>query len=152
MSIMVDPEVTSGDYLDGFWQGTRQALYDNGRESITITVKEVSPEVVGMLIALFERAVGLYASLININAYHQPGVEAGKKAASSVIDLQRKTLECLTNSRSRPTSLDQIVQSIGSADNAEGVFLICEHLAANPDHKVTKVLGSTPSSAQYQIG
>lgn len=32
-----------------------------------------------MLIALFERAVSFYASLVNINAYHQPGVEAGKK-------------------------------------------------------------------------
>ena len=35
-----------------------------------------------MLIALFERAVGFYAGLVNINAYHQPGVEAGKKAAA----------------------------------------------------------------------
>jgi glucose-6-phosphate isomerase len=32
-----------------------------------------------MLIALYERAVGPYASLVGINAYHQPGVEAGKK-------------------------------------------------------------------------
>jgi len=30
---------------------------------------------------IFERAVSFYASLVNINAYHQPGVEAGKKAA-----------------------------------------------------------------------
>ena len=80
-SIMVEPEVTSGDFLHGFYLGTRQALAEKGRESITITVKDVSPFTIGMLIALFERAVGLYASLININAYHQPGVEAGKKAA-----------------------------------------------------------------------
>ena len=89
-SMMVEPEVTSGDYLQGFLLGTRQALHENGRESLTITIKEVSPFSVGLLIALYERAVGLYATLININAYHQPGVEAGKKAAAAVIDLQHK--------------------------------------------------------------
>ncbi len=98
---MVEPEVTSGDYLQGFLLGTRQALHENGRESITITIKEVSPFSVGLLIAFFERAVGLYASLININAYHQPGVEAGKKAAAAVIDLQRKVLQ-LSDREARP--------------------------------------------------
>ena len=78
-SLFVEPNVTSGDYLSGFLQGTRQALYENGRESMTITVPEVSAFVIGVLIALFERAVGLYAELVNVNAYHQPGVEAGKK-------------------------------------------------------------------------
>src|SRR5438067_3102072 len=72
-SIEVDPGVASGDYLSGFLQGTRRALFENDRELITITLKTVNPESVGQLIALFERAVGLYASLINVNAYHQPG-------------------------------------------------------------------------------
>lgn len=55
-------------------QGTRSALYANDRESISVTVEEVTPRAVGALIALYERAVGIYASLININAYHQPGI------------------------------------------------------------------------------
>jgi glucose-6-phosphate isomerase len=38
-----------------------------------------------MLVGLFERAVGFYASLVNVNAYHQPGVEAGKKAATDFL-------------------------------------------------------------------
>jgi hypothetical protein len=37
---------------------------------------------------LYERAVGFYGSLVNINAYHQPGVEAGKKAATKLLQLQ----------------------------------------------------------------
>jgi glucose-6-phosphate isomerase len=78
-SIEVEPGVTSGDFLQGFYLGTRQALHDNGRESITITVKQVDARTVGMLIALYERAVGFYASLVGINAYHQPGVEAGRR-------------------------------------------------------------------------
>ena len=57
-----------------FVQGTRSALYANGRESISVTIEEVTPRSVGAIIALYERAVGLYASLVNINAYHQPGI------------------------------------------------------------------------------
>ena len=86
-TIEVEPGVTSGDYLEGFLLGTRQALYENGRESLTITIQEVSARSVGQLIALFERAVGFYASFVGINAYHQPGVEAGKKAAASILEL-----------------------------------------------------------------
>ena len=71
--------MNSGDYLHGFFLGTRDALYEKERKSITLTIKEVNPASVGALIALFERAVGLYASLVGINAYHQPGVEAGKR-------------------------------------------------------------------------
>lgn len=57
----------------GTLQGTRSALYSNDRESISVTVQEVTPRSVGALVALYERAVGIYASLVNINAYHQPG-------------------------------------------------------------------------------
>ena len=89
-SLEVQQGVASGDYLSGFLLGTRQALYEKGRQSITLTVREVSPFRVGLLIALFERAVGFYASLVNINAYHQPGVEAGKKAAADVIEVPER--------------------------------------------------------------
>src|SRR5690606_18690301 len=71
-AVAVENDFTSGDFLNGFLLGTRQALHDNGRESITITIDEVTPRSIGMLIALYERAVGFYASLVNINAYHQP--------------------------------------------------------------------------------
>src|SRR5262249_48132364 len=37
----VDPGVTSGDYLEGFLLGTRQALYEKGRDSISLTLGEV---------------------------------------------------------------------------------------------------------------
>src|SRR5665213_149043 len=77
--VFTEPDTTSGDFLEGFFLGTRSALAENDRESMTITVKEVNAKVVGLLIALFERAVGFYANLINVNAYDQPCVEAGKK-------------------------------------------------------------------------
>ncbi|MDB6121446.1 MAG: pgi, partial [Pedosphaera sp.] len=149
-SIEVDPEVTSGDYLEGFLLGTRQALYENGRESITLTLKSVSPYSVGLLIALYERAVGLYAALININAYHQPGVEAGKKAAAAVIDLQRKVLNYLNEKRGHALTSSQIASGIGAHDDFETVFKICEHLASNPDHGVEKKSAQVPFEATYQ--
>jgi glucose-6-phosphate isomerase len=133
--LAVEPDVTSGDYLHGFFQGTRRALYENGRESVTITVEEVSPRTVGVLIALYERAVGIYAELININAYHQPGVEAGKKAAGAVIALQRKVLAYLRSGHAG--TAEQVALAIGAADEVETVYHTLRHLAANPEHKVS---------------
>jgi glucose-6-phosphate isomerase len=130
-SLKVEPEVTCGDYLHGFYLGTRQALAEKDRESVTITVNEVSPFVIGVLIALFERAVGLYASLININAYHQPGVEAGKKAASKVIETQRKVLDFLSEQRGAGFSVEEIAKGVGAEDDVEHIFKICEHLSTN---------------------
>ena len=51
-SVEVEPGATAGDYLSGFLQGTRQALFENNRQSVTITIPEVTPHTVGMLIAL----------------------------------------------------------------------------------------------------
>jgi len=131
-AMMVEPGVTSGDYLHGFFQGTRSALADNGRESMTISVEEVTPRTIGVLIALFERAVGLYASLVSINAYHQPGVEAGKKAATAVIALQAKVLGHL-RSGGKGTA-EEIATAIGG--DAETVHHTLRHVAANPEHGV----------------
>jgi glucose-6-phosphate isomerase len=124
----VEPGVAAGDYLHGFLLGTRAALFENDRESMTITVPRVDARVVGGLIALFERAVGLYASLVGVNAYHQPGVEAGKKAAASVLALQGKVLAALS---AAPKTADEVAAEAGAHDQAETVYLLLEHLAAN---------------------
>ncbi len=78
-------EHDASDHLLGFLLGTRAALAQAGRPSISIRVPRVDAFQLGALIALFERAVGIYAELIDINAYHQPGVEAGKKAARQTL-------------------------------------------------------------------
>ncbi|HET7753632.1 MAG TPA: glucose-6-phosphate isomerase [Anaeromyxobacteraceae bacterium] len=123
----VEPGVTAGDYLHGLLLGTRAALHDNERESITITVPRVDERTVGALIALFERAVGFYASLVGVNAYHQPGVEAGKKAAAAVLALQTRVVAALDPT---PRSAEAIAIAIGEAD-VETVLHLLEHLAAN---------------------
>ncbi|MBC7961407.1 MAG: glucose-6-phosphate isomerase, partial [Steroidobacteraceae bacterium] len=134
-SMQVEEGITSGDFLFGFFQGTRRALYEKGRESMTITVQQVDAFTIGVLIAFFERTVGLYASLININAYHQPGVEAGKKAAGTVISLQSSIMELL-NKEQRGLTSAEIAEALGMPDEAEAVFAILRHLAANPDRGV----------------
>ena len=148
-SMEVEPGVTTGDYLAGFYQGTRRALYENGRESVTITIKEITPAAVGALIALFERVVGLYAVLINVNAYHQPGVEAGKKAAGSVIELQGKVLAYLNQSAGKTFTADAIAAAVGSPGEAESIFKICQHLAANPDRGIKLAGGSNPAVMSF---
>ncbi|MBE9130222.1 glucose-6-phosphate isomerase, partial [Coleofasciculus sp. LEGE 07081] len=126
----VEPGVTSGDYLSGLLQGTRKALYENQRDSITITIPQVNSQTVGALIALYERAVGLYASLVNINAYHQPGVEAGKKAAAAILDLQKKVIQVL-HEEGTPMSLSKLAQKAGASDQVEAIYKILRHLHAN---------------------
>ena len=130
-SMQVEDGVTSGDFLFGFFQGTRSALYEKGRESMTITVDTVDAGTIGALIALFERSVGLYAGLININAYHQPGVEAGKKAAGAVISLQKALVEVMARQSQGLTAL-VIATELGRPDEVEAVFALLRHLAANP--------------------
>jgi glucose-6-phosphate isomerase len=147
--IDVEPGTTSGDYLNGLLLGTRRALWENGRPSLTITIDEVTPRTVGALIALYERAVGLYASLIGVNAYHQPGVEAGKKAAAEVLELQRRIERALAERPGGGTA-EAIAAAVGAPADVETVFHVLEHLAANPGRGVSRSPGADPFSATYR--
>ncbi len=139
-SMEVEPGVTTGDYLQGFFLGTRDALSEKNRHSITITVNEVSPRSLGQLIALYERATGLYASLVGINAYHQPGVEAGKKAATGVIALRLKIAEALKAAGGREFTAETLAAQLNQPEKTELVFKVLEHLAANPAGHVKKTV------------
>jgi glucose-6-phosphate isomerase len=123
----VEEGVTSGDYLHGFLHWTRAALYESGRESITLTIPKVDAFYVGVLIALYERAVGYYASLVNINAYHQPGVEAGKKAATRILDLQKRVKKVPGYASKSPEEIGRELEA-----DPEEVFHILQHLKSNP--------------------
>ena len=128
----VEPGVTSGDYLQAFLLGTREALSGSGRANITITLQQVDARAIGMLIALFERAVGLYANLLGINAYHQPGVEAGKKAASETLKIRAAALAALARSKGKWFSARQVCEEIALEGREELVFKVLLHVSANP--------------------
>jgi glucose-6-phosphate isomerase len=146
--IEVEPGATCGDYLQGFLRGTRTALHENRRESITISLPRVDAFHLGALIALYERAVGFYASLVGINAYNQPGVEAGKKAASRILELQRSTMAFLGENRGKPQTAEQIATAI--AADPEEVFHIAGHLAANR-RDLTQKSGRTPAEDTFTL-
>lgn len=149
--LMVEEKVTSGDFLHGFYLGTRQALAEKDRESLTITVNDVSANTIGMLIGLFERAVGFYASLINVNAYHQPGVEAGKKAAVQVVEIQRKILNYLSNKPNKLFTAAEISNVIGAEDDTETVYKVIQHLAANSHHGILKTPDRSFLKSKYGL-
>ncbi|KAK4434239.1 Glucose-6-phosphate isomerase 1, chloroplastic [Sesamum alatum] len=152
----LEPGVTCGDYLFGFLQGTRSALYSNDRESITVTVQEVTPRSVGALVALYERAVGIYASLININAYHQPGVEAGKKAAGEVLALQKRVLAVLNEASCKqpvePLTLEEIADRCHAPDDIEMIYKIIAHMAANDRALIAEGSCGSPRSIKVFLG
>jgi glucose-6-phosphate isomerase len=144
-SIEVDPGVTSADYLQGFLRGTRKALHAAGRKSLTLSIPEVTPFQLGLLIALFERAVSFYASLVNINAYHQPGVEAGKKAAGVFLETLNAVADASPPKPKPPeiataTGADRLPASptsapIGTTPRPSDVYHCLNHLAANGGRK-----------------
>jgi glucose-6-phosphate isomerase len=142
----VDEGITSGDYLQGFLRGTRSALYESGRESITISIPEANAFSIGALIALYERAVGFYASVVNINAYDQPGVEAGKKAATKLLQLQKQAREKLTAGAGK--TAEEIARSINA--DPEEVFHALRHLASN-DSRIRVLLGDQPADDQFSL-
>jgi glucose-6-phosphate isomerase len=56
------------------------------------------------------------------------GVEAGKKAAAAVLDLQRRILGALAE---EPRTAEALAAGLGASDQVETIYLQLEHLAAN---------------------
>ena len=149
-SIEVDTNaMTSGDYLHGFMLGTRDALFEKGRNSITLTIESVNPRSVGMLIALFERTVGFYASMVGINAYHQPGVEAGKKAANSILGIRRSVITWLHENPNIYVSSLELARKIDSVDQEEWIFKILESLAINSPLSIKRKYTESPLADKF---
>ncbi|HYD83261.1 MAG TPA: glucose-6-phosphate isomerase, partial [Opitutus sp.] len=76
--------------------------------------------------------------LVGINAYHQPGVEAGKKAAGSVIALKKRLVAQLQSTLGAFATAEEIAEKLGADTSTELVFKILEHLAANRGSGVKK--------------
>ena len=95
-----------------------------------------------MLIALFERAVSFYASLIHINAYHQPGVQAGKLAANVFLKLLASAEAALS---STPATAEQIAAGVGA--DVEDTYHALVHIAESG--KATWTLGACPCADTF---
>ncbi len=83
-----DANLDGLDYLAGrsldeinwkAYEGTRKAHLSGGVPCSAFELDAVTPEVLGGLIYLFEKAVGIGGRLLNVNPFDQPGVETYKQ-------------------------------------------------------------------------
>ncbi len=135
-------EAASSDYLAALQDGTAQALSAEGRPSLRITVDRVNAYTLGGLIALFERAVGFYAHMQGINAYDQPGVEAGKRAAGDYLKLQAWLIKRLTKKKGQYASPLALAEAAVAADPA---------LAAATPELVDDILARLTANKRYGL-
>jgi glucose-6-phosphate isomerase len=142
----LEPGLTLGDYLFANMEGTRKALDAAGRESITIMLPDLSARTLGALIALYERAVGLYAELVDVNAYHQPGVD--KFAAAQTIALQRAVLAFLRECTS-PCHARHIAAAVGA--DADSVYRLLANLSSAGSRRLVTCEGTGPDAARFAL-
>ena len=126
------------DHLLGMLEGTRSALRDRGRPSLLVQISTADARGLGQIIALFERVVGIWAELLDINAYHQPAVESGKRAA-------RQTLSLLDELDSALSDEPRSAASLATQLNADSrqCWRLLQHLAGTG--RTTLVRGARPS-------
>ncbi len=74
------------DLLNNEKLATEYALIYDKRPCMTVLFDKLCPRTIGAFIYLFEVTTSLAGLLLNINAYDQPAVEFGKKAASALMN------------------------------------------------------------------
>ncbi len=135
LNIPIDKGVSMGDYLHGFQAGLSAALLDKGRQVISISINEVNEFNLGMIIALYERAVAVYAELINVNAFHQPGVQSYKLASKTIIDLIENIQIAIVNIKGFTGTATEIAAKLNLNDRKLEVEGILAKFAENSDNR-----------------
>ena len=130
-NIPLDGSRNMGDYLHGFLYGLAAALSNKKRPVITMEISTISPANLGTLIALYERAVAIYAEFIHINAFHQPGVQAYKLAANGMLEIREKLFAELTKTVNGTAEEMAIAAGMPTAVNTVAGWL--NRAAANPE-------------------
>ncbi len=144
--IAIGDGLTMGDYLHGFKQGLANALRGKGRQVIDIVIDEVNERTVGMLIALYERAVAFYAELIHVNAFHQPGVQAYKLASQGVNTLNLTLQREIAQTPRQGTAAD-FAAAIGAPQAVREVAGLLAKFAVN-----RRVIAGHAVARQFQHG
>jgi glucose-6-phosphate isomerase len=79
-------------------------VFEGNRPSNTILAEQLTPEILGKLVALYEHSVFTQGTIWNINSFDQWGVELGKALAQRIIpELESKTEPALTHDSSTNT-------------------------------------------------
>jgi glucose-6-phosphate isomerase len=74
-----------GSLFAAMASATRDALAQNGVQSLTLSTEKLDEFSTGALLMLLELVVGTIGESMDINAFDQPGVELGKKLARSIL-------------------------------------------------------------------
>lgn len=74
-----------GQLFGAMASATRDALEKEGVQSLTLTTEQLNERSVGALFMILELVVGALGEAMDINAFDQPGVEAGKKLARGIL-------------------------------------------------------------------
>jgi glucose-6-phosphate isomerase len=94
--------VELGALLRAEQQGTQVALARAGRPSLTWELPALTPDALGQLLLALELQTAYQAALYGVNAYDQPGVEAGKVAAFALLGRSGYERERAAIRRERP--------------------------------------------------
>jgi glucose-6-phosphate isomerase len=79
-------------------------VFEGNRPSNTILAEQLTPEILGKLVALYEHSVFTQGPIWNINSFDQWGVELGKALAQRIIpELESKTEPALSHDSSTNT-------------------------------------------------
>jgi len=76
---------TLGELLDAERRATEAALRRAGRPTVSIELPRLDARALGELIMLLELAAAYAGGLYGVNAFDQPGVEAGKRYAQGLL-------------------------------------------------------------------
>jgi glucose-6-phosphate isomerase len=132
----------AGDLQFSLMEGTRTALHRAHRSTVTIQLPNADARALGALLALFERAVGIYAELADINAYDQPDVEHGKRAAREHLQAIEKVKAALS---AKPMTAVEIAQNV-NLEPGRTWRILC-HLCTT--HRAQSNIGKCPSDDSF---
>ena len=139
LALPIDGKIAMGDFLHGFEAGLASALRGKGRQVIEMTIAKVDTFNLGMIIALYERAVAVYAEFINVNAFHQPGVQAYKLASKGIIGLLNDIEAKLPGMVKFKGSAGEFAAAVGRPDDEVEIGGILAKLALNSDRRALGV-------------
>lgn len=131
VNLPIDEQNKMGDYLHGFMAGLAAALLSKGRQVINISIDKVNEFNLGMIIALYERAVAVYAELIHINAFHQPGVQAYKLAAQKILNLKQDFIAKVKAIGAVSGTASEIAQQVGLPNDEIEIAGLLDKAALN---------------------
>ncbi|MCL1976411.1 MAG: glucose-6-phosphate isomerase [Firmicutes bacterium] len=139
----------SGEDLETSFLTTRRLLSTLGRKSITITLPKIEAASLGALVALWERSVGIYAAMLNINAYDQPAVEQLKQGFSSLSELKDCLKAHLIAHPERAFTLNQLREVLDTPIEQEYLFKWLRYFVSNSNSSIHTLPGASIWEDRY---